>query len=353
MVEITNLELLIKLIRFRTVNKVEINKAIDFIHGYLLENGIVAKIHENLGYKILLAEVGNGSKEVVLNGHIDVVDGKKNQFEPMEKDGKLFGRGSYDMLGSLAVFINLLIRIKQEDLNIKVSLMIVPTEETNGEIGTLYLVERGFGGDFAICGEPTDLCISKKSKGAIQIEASIKGKSCHGSMPWKGVNPILKAIKLNEKMQELNFLKTYDDELGLSSASINYIKTENVINKVPDLAVLGIDIRYVDGMARDKIVEELKTVYDEFKILSESVLVHVDDENFYLKKLHEVSKTKYQNSKIIVMNGTADTRYFYSHGIPAVEFGVVGAGHHSDNEYIEIHSLKIYEEIILNFLLSF
>ena len=144
-IELTN-----TLIRFKTTeDSPSLVEAIDYIENYLREYPLVIKSYFRQG-KPSLVITFRESKEIdfFLNGHLDVVDAKANDFEPrLEEGGKLYGRGSSDMKGPLAAMIVLMMDLSQLEPNKRpdIGLMIVSDEEIGGEAGTYYLLnEEGY-----------------------------------------------------------------------------------------------------------------------------------------------------------------------------------------------------------------
>jgi succinyl-diaminopimelate desuccinylase len=348
------IERLEKLITNKNDTIDNINQSMQFIYDELNEANVKTSVINNRGYKIIIAEVGEGNKVITLNGHVDVVPACDFQFDPVIKDGYMYGRGSYDMLGALSVFIEIIKELNNKNLNIKVMLMIVPTEETDGTIGTKFLLDNGYVCDFAICGEPTDFNISVMSKGVLQLELEVKGKSCHGSRPWEGVNPIIKGVEIVKKIEDLEFIKINNKIFNGSSVSLNFIKVEQIINKVPEKAILGLDIRYIPELNYKDIINQIMTVSEDSKvnILKHGEAVTVSENNYYINELKNILKQNNVNSNYIGQHGAADTVFFQEKNINSIEFGIIGSGHHGENEKIDLNSLDIYKKVIIDFIIK-
>ena len=151
------LEITKELVACRSYNQENVNQAVDKVANILKSWGMHPEILTNKGYKILTLTLGTGKHTLILNGHLDVVTANEEQFVPKVVDGKLYGRGTYDMLAACSVMMSIMKDVAREKPQVKVILMLVPTEETDGSIGTEFVLNKGIKGDFAICGEPTDL----------------------------------------------------------------------------------------------------------------------------------------------------------------------------------------------------
>src|SRR4051794_41643913 len=92
-----------RLIAFDTSNAEGLRRAAEFVGGWLESNDIEAAQTEARGLPVTKAEVGPpDAPTLVLHGHMDVVPGGRDQFEPHVEGDRLLGRGSYDMKGALA-----------------------------------------------------------------------------------------------------------------------------------------------------------------------------------------------------------------------------------------------------------
>jgi len=150
--------------------------------------------------------------KIILNAHLDVVSGRKEQYKPYEKDGKLFGRGAIDMKGAAAVEILVFKEIAKK-VSYPLALQLVTDEEIGGFCGTKYQIEKGVRADFVIAGEPTDFGVNNKAKGIIWLKIKTKGKAAHGAYPWRGkkclIDTILKFI-CGVKLYIINALDVYN-----------------------------------------------------------------------------------------------------------------------------------------------
>lgn len=152
---------------------------------------------------------------LVLNGHVDTVpvdDRARWTFDPFAaevSDGFLYGRGACDMKAGLAIQIAVARALTSRLDELRGSLVLhFAAGEEGGEPGTLSLLEAGFGGDYGIVTEPTNLDVSVATRGAACIRILIKGRSIHASCAHDGINPIRKLQPI------LAVLDEYDRELA-------------------------------------------------------------------------------------------------------------------------------------------
>ncbi|WP_366924215.1 M20/M25/M40 family metallo-hydrolase [Metallumcola ferriviriculae] len=344
-----------QLIRFKTTTKDNVNIAAEYCANWLNRNEVKAEILENQGLKIVLATIGDKGPTIILNGHLDVVPGQTSDFYPRVIGNKLFGRGSYDMLGANAALLLLISELSKLTLGCKVILTLVPDEEVGGKLGTGFLVRKGIRGDIAICAEPTNLNIALQAKGVLQVNLEIEGIAAHGSRPWLGENAILKGLNVYKNIETLDFLKASSQYFLKPSLNLAKIHGGGVVNQVPDSCNLTLDIRYLPGQNPQHILENIKTETPHTKVtvISNAAPVKTNKNNIYLSQLRKDAETILGRPiKFFGQDGSADTRYFFEVGIPAVEFGPLGANHHGPDEYVEIDSLISFKDILKRFVMN-
>ncbi|CAL29236.1 putative succinyl-diaminopimelate desuccinylase [Staphylococcus carnosus] len=351
------LELLETLIQFEGSNLGNANDTIDFCKEWLESNGLHPEIITNQGYKMLVCTVGNGKNRLIFNGHVDVVSGQPEQFEPKIKGDKIYGRGSVDMKAGVSAMMNAVSELQNKDLGeTSVQLQLVTDEEIGGIYCSSYLTDHGYLGDFVICGEPTQLGIGYKAKGILQADLHFTGKAAHGSRPWEGENAIVKAYKAYEAILDLPFAKESDDLYDGPSINLAQIKGGEAYNVVPDACEMSIDIRYLPKQSKESILKEIQSVTDaDIEIHHASIPVDndINDPHIQLLLSSIEQTTGEPPPKVFGQHGYADTGYFMKHGVPAIEFGPSGANWHGDDEYADIQSVDTYKDILVDFAQRF
>ena len=173
---------------------------------------------------------------------------RPEQFAPRVDGDRLYGRGAYDMKGGLAAMMCALHDLASSR-QVRVHFVCVSDEESeeDEQRGSDYLVEQGYVGDFAITGEPTDLHIGVQAKGVLALRIEVPGKSAHGSTPWVGDNAVLKAIDVFRQIESLPFARESSDLFDRPSINLGRIVGGDALNKVPDLCVIDVDVRYLPG----------------------------------------------------------------------------------------------------------
>ena len=136
-------------------------------------------------------EGGAPGRALMLCGHIDTVgvSGMERPFEPVEAEGRLYGRGAQDMKGGVAAMIGAA-RAIAESGGLAAGRLIVAAviDEEHASLGADALVTR-FRADAAVVTEPTDLDIAVAHKGFQWIEIETRGRAAHGSRPREALPP--------------------------------------------------------------------------------------------------------------------------------------------------------------------
>jgi len=348
-------ELLKKLITIESTNHEKVNEAVDVCKSWLEKHDLDCEIIEYNTKKTLLCTIGTGNNTIVFNGHLDVVSGTPAQFIPIEQAGRLYGRGTADMKAGVVGMMTALIELNRENLPCRVQLQLVTDEETGGTRCSQYLAENGYGGDFVICGEPTQLGIGIQAKGILQLDIEVLGKAAHSSRPWTGENAIINGLTLYQAIQILPFTKEKSSFYDCPSVNLSRIEGGKEYNKVPGKCLISLDIRYLPEQNPQEIIGQIEeAVGHPVAIHALGYPVKTSADNPYVRQLTLAVHAQLGiQPELFGQHGAADARFFAQQGIPAVEFGPIGSDWHGDNEYVDIASIDTYTAILKNFVLNF
>lgn len=291
--------------------------------------------------------------KIILNGHLDVIPGKTFQYQPRIVNGRLYGVGATDMKSSVACLINVFKKVAKK-INYPLALQLVTDEEVGGFYGTKYQLEKGVNSEFTIAGETTNFNIATQAKGILWLKIIAKGKSAHGAYPWKGTNSIWLMNQFLSKL--LKLFPNQKNEKWATTLNLSNVQTNNQsFNKIPDHCEVWLDIRHLPNQV-NKIISRIKKILPQsFKLQIElkEPSIQVNKNNRYLKKLKSISEQKLnQPIRFYGAHGSSDARHFTHINCPAVEFGPIGGGSGSDQEWVSIESLNNYSAILTDFLLS-
>jgi succinyl-diaminopimelate desuccinylase len=345
-----------RLISYDTSKSEPVHEAAGFIKGWLGSRGIDARQDWVRDLPVTLAEVGPESGPcVVLHGHIDVVPGLPGQFEAHIDGERLYGRGAYDMKGALAAMLLVFASMRDQG-EVRVRLGVVADEESEEDTarGSEHIVDSGFIGDFAITGEPTNLHIGVEAKGVLAVRLLVSGRAAHGATPWEGDNAVLKALDVFRSIESLPFARQSSELFDRPSINLGRIWGGDALNKVPDRCVIDVDIRYLPGQDPAAIREEIARM-PEVELVSQFMRppARVDRESPYVAALHAAVAPYHADAPMSVgRDGSSDAVSFLRVGVPAVEFGPAGAGHHGPEEWVSLPSLENYRQTLVSFLSS-
>lgn len=232
---------------------------------------------------------------IMYNGHMDAVsEGDKTSWHGYDPYGAeidkslilnpftgkkemtevIHGRGSGDLKCNLASQIyagGILAELKRQGYNFPGTFLLAAVVlEENGEMmGTIKLCEetlpsKSISVDAMICCEPSSMKIMLGHRGRMEIKIIVKGKSCHGSSPWLGVNAVEKSAILIQKIHEMIWSKTDSDPyLGRPGAALTMYSCEpNELCIVPDKCVIVYDRRLIPGETPEGAIAEIQEVID-------------------------------------------------------------------------------------------
>lgn len=305
---------------------------------------------------LLFSNQGPGTKKfkVILNAHLDVVPAAVEQFIPKVIDGKLYGRGAFDMKAAAAVNI-LLFKELAKDLSFPLGLQLVLDEETSGLNGTGYHVAKGVRGEFVMIGESnSNFKVGNISKGRKILKITTMGQSSHSAYAWLGQNALIKMYEVLDPIMKAFPHPT--EETFNTTVNLTTIETDNpAINKIPGSCVAHLDVRYIP--------EEEKTIVEKIKrLLPRDALLEidhvrpyqfVDPNNNYIRLLQETTKkVRNEDKPLRFAHATSDATFYSEVGCDAIEFGPVGGDAHNDHEWVDIESLVDYYQILKSFLVS-
>ncbi|MDQ6774778.1 MAG: M20/M25/M40 family metallo-hydrolase [Actinomycetota bacterium] len=346
-----------RLIAYDTSRRDELAAAAGFVKGWLESRDIEVREHDHNGMPVLMADIGPPAEDapcVVLHGHLDVVPGRAEQFSARVEGDRLIGRGAYDMKGGLAAMMCALKDLTGQD-RVRVRFVCVPDEESE-ELdvrSTDDFVKRGLGGDFAITGEPTDLHIGVEAKGVLVMRIEVHGRAAHSSTPWLGDNAVLKAIDVFRAIESLPFSRESSEMFDRPSINLGRIEGGEALNQVPERCSMAVDVRYLPGQDPGEILAQVREIAD---IDVTRTFIHppvtVSRSNPYVRALCDAVARSLPDREVMSVgrDGASDAASFIEAGIPAVEFGPAGAGHHGPAEWVSLTSLARYRRALGDFV---
>jgi acetylornithine deacetylase len=294
-------------------------------------------------------------------GHIDTVGvaGMTRPFDPAERDGRIFGRGSQDMKSGVAAMIDAA-RVIADSGGLAAGQLVIAcvVDEEHASIGADALVTR-WRADAAVVTEPTDLQVAIAHKGFEWVEIETEGRAAHGSRPREGRD----AIRLMGRV--LNGLDALDRSLqaraphallGTASLHASLIEGGRELSSYPDRCHLQMERRTIPGEAPgaaarevDELLASLRREDADFKASSRPMFARSPYE---IAATHELPQAMLRSAgndtKSIGMSFWTDAAILGDAGIPSILFGPTGAGLHSVEEWVDARSVLACRDALVN-----
>lgn len=303
--------------------------------------------------------VGSG-RSLMLNAHMDTVgvDVMAEPFSGRLEGGRLYGRGSYDMKGSLAACMLATAEAKRRRLSGDVILAAVADEEY-ASVGT-EAVAAGVRADAAIVTEPTEMQLAVAHRGFVHLEIETQGRAAHGSRPHLGIDAIAKMGRVLVGIEDLDArLRSNPTHslVGSGSVHASLIEGGQEFSSYPARCVLQAERRTIPGetvaLVEDEVDEILTRAGVDDPDFSAAVRVLGSREPFEVAEDDAIVQTVRRHATavlgaepdIVGVSYWADSALLAAAGIPAVLFGPRGEGAHAEVEWVEVGDLERCVEI--------
>lgn len=202
---------------------------------------------------------------LLINGHIDVVpivaaDWTAPPFEPVVRDGRLYGRGSADMKGGIAAAIEGLRACIDADIDLgcDISFHLVADEETGGAHGTQALLEAGLiKADACIVPEPTELRVSIAERGSFQAKVEVFGESGHGGDPRRWRSAVADAARMITALHVADFEEPPHPLLGTPTCNVSMVRGGIATNVIAPHCEFDLDRRTLPGQTAPEVMASI------------------------------------------------------------------------------------------------
>ena len=345
----------------------------DFCGEWLATRGFeVHRLEKRPGRPSLVAVARGtgGGRSLMLNGHLDTVSLTNYDGDPLDPricDGKIFGRGAFDMKSGIAAMMIAAARAtEQGPLRGDVILACVADEE-HASSGTEEVLDS-FTADAAIVTEPSHLEVTLAHKGFAWFEVVIEGRAAHGSRPELGIDAIAKAGHFLVAIEAWGHRLAQTQPhalLGIGTVHASVIRGGEEPSSYPAHCQITIERRTVPGESADTVQAELTAILDE-------LTATVPDFRYRLRRgLHrEPFEADPQASIVRVLLRHAeqalkhppviraepfwtDCALLDRAGIPCLLFGVDGGGAHAATEWADTASLHHLTDILTDTISEF
>jgi acetylornithine deacetylase len=266
--------ILARLVGFDTVSSKSNLPLINWVRDYLAQHGVEARVVPDAsGDKALLfARIGpEDVPALALSAHTDVVpvtgqDWASDPFTLTERDGRLYGRGSCDMKGFIAVVLAAVPALKAAALRRPVEIVLTYDEETSmdGATHALALLGAAWQKPLAvIVGEPTSLQVVDAHLSIAGLRMTIHGRAAHSSLPHLGASAVLAAYEIIGELERIAAeFRMAGDPTGrftppYSTLNVGRIDGGTAHNIVPEHCRLEFSMRGVPGCDIEAAVDRV------------------------------------------------------------------------------------------------
>jgi acetylornithine deacetylase len=294
---------------------------------------------------VALRRGSGGGRSLLLNAHLDTVGvaGMDAPHTAHVDDGRLYGRGAYDMKGALAAI--LLAAAALQDLRGDVVVTAVADEEL-ASIGTEAVLERVHA-DAAIVPEPTELELAVAHRGFVGFELETHGVAAHGSRPDLGVDAIAKMGHVLVALEQL------DERLrsgprhplaGTGSVHASLIEGGQELSSFPARCLLTAERRTIPGETTAAVEAELRDLAPDARVrlIASREPYEAPLEHPFVELVARAAGAQ----ELVGAPFWTDAALIAAAGIPTVLYGPVGAGAHAEVEWVELASLERVRDVI-------
>ena len=309
---------------------------------------------------VAVARGTGGGRTLLLNAHTDTVGvaGMTAPFVGRLEGGRLYGRGSYDMKGSLAACMLATAEAAGRGLRGDVVLTAVADEEY-ASVGTEAVAES-IRADAAIVTEPTEMELAVAHRGFVCFEIETIGRAAHGSRPHLGIDAIAKMGRVLVGIEELDRRLRADPThpyVGSGSAHASLIEGGQEYSSYPARCLLQAERRTIPGETVEDAEHEIREILDaaarndadfsgDLRVVAAREPFEVAGESEIVEAVRRsAASVTGVEPEVVGVSYWADSALLAAAGIPTVLFGPRGEGAHAEVEWVDVGDLERCVEI--------
>jgi len=328
-----------------------------FVAGWLEEQGIDVELEELApGRANVIGRVrgSGGGRTLLLNAHLDTVGlgGPDGGLQPRVDGRRMYGRGTYDMKGSLAAIMSAAVAAKDRGLSGDLVVTAVADEEALS-IGSERIADT-VAADAAIVAEPTDMRVAIAHRGFVWLELETRGRAAHGSRYDLGIDanalmgPALAGLgELDRRLREEGEIHPL---LGGASTHAALVQGGTEPSTYAERCVAKVERRTLPGETVAFVEEQLREIAGAATVttlFSREPLETPRNAAIVDVLLTEAGEVLGETPAVVGVPFWTDAALFAAAGIPTVVFGPGGAGAHEETEWVDLDDVERTAEIVL------
>ncbi len=298
-----------------------------------------------------------GGRSLMLNAHLDTVgvEGMKDPFSGDVREGRLYGRGAYDMKGSLAACIAAAKAVAESGIPLRGDLVVAAVaDEEYGSLGTSDLVTHTLT-DAAIVTEPTALEICLAHKGYVWLRVDTLGRAAHGSRFQEGIDANMRMGRVLHALEGLEReLRAREPHplVGPPSLHAALLEGGTGLSTYAAQCRLQIERRTVPGEDEAQVLSEVQALLDGLCSDDPGFQAHL--ESFFVRPPFEVARDAVvvrtladaaaavlgKAPRFVGDSPWMDSALLAEAGVETVVFGPGGIGAHADEEWVDVESME-------------
>jgi acetylornithine deacetylase len=347
------------------------------IAGYLAEAlgalGCDVAVHEHAAGRLSVVGVlegTGGGRSLMLNAHVDTVgvEGMDAPFSGHVRDGRLYGRGAYDMKGSLAACLGAVRALQDADARLHGDLIVAAVaDEEHASLGTQDIA-RTYRVDGAIVTEPTSLQLCLAHKGFVWMEVETRGRAAHGSRPDLGIDANLHMGRVLAALEALEGqLRTRPPHPLVGTASLHAATLHGGTGWSTYSAhcALGIERRTIPGETTEACEDEIQAILDglaaadpdfdgALRTLLDRPPFEANRDGALVRRVSGAVETVLGQPPVIVGETPwMDSALLAAAGVDTVVIGPHGAGAHAAEEWVDLASVQSLARILAASAMSY
>ena len=304
-----------------------------------------------------------GGRSLMLNAHVDTVgvDDMLDPFSATVRDGKLYGRGAYDMKGSLAACMTAVKALVDAGASLAGDVLLAAVaDEEDFSLGTAEVIKH-YQVDGAIVTEPTELGICVAHKGFMHVEIETIGRAAHGSSFDEGIDANMRMgrflAELDKLEQDLRARKEHP-LIGPASLHAALIKGGTGKSTYAASCKLQIERRTIPGETEKQVVDEIQAIIGRlaaadptFKATQKTLIVRhpfkVDPKLPVVQVLQQAAtEVLGKQPRLVGQPYWMDSALLAAAGVKTVAMGPIGAGAHSKEEWVDLVSVAKMAQVL-------